>query len=71
MSRPVSLPKTVHAEVFRLHGAGVGCRRIVRRLERMGVWTTKSSVHRLLRGHPPYQNELDQLPLHDNPHQAY
>ena len=56
MSRPASLPRTVHAEVFRLHGAGVGCRRIVSQLERLGVWTTKSSVHRLLRGQPPYES---------------
>ncbi len=33
---------------------GYGCRRIVRSLEEAGVFTTRSSVSRLLNGQPPY-----------------
>lgn len=47
-----------HAEeigtVFRLNAEGQGCRRIVRSLATDGIFTTKSSVHRLIRGLPPY-----------------
>jgi len=39
---------------FRLQAQGHGCRRIATLLEDQGVFTTKSSVNRLLRGLPPY-----------------
>ena len=52
--RPASIPQWAFGEVFRLHGLGYGCRRIVRSLEEAGVFTTRSSVSRLLNGQPPY-----------------
>ena len=36
-----------------------GCRSIVRSLEAAGVFTTKSSVHRLIHGQAPYQEAND------------
>ena len=54
--RPTSIPQWAFGEVFRLHSLGYGCRRIVRSLEEAGVFTTRSSVSRLLNGQPPYAN---------------
>ena len=54
MTRSASIPQTLVPEVLRLQGEGLGARRIARSLERLGCWTTKSSVHRLLTGQPPY-----------------
>ena len=52
--RPTSIPQWAFGEVFRLHGLGYGCRRIVKSLEEAGVFTTRSSVSRLLNGQLPY-----------------
>ena len=52
--RPASIPEWALGEVFRLRELGYGCRRIVRSLEEAGVFTTRSSVSRLLNGQPPY-----------------
>ena len=52
--RPASIPRWAFGEVFRLRDLGYGCRRIVRSLEEAGVFTTRSSVSRLLNGQPPY-----------------
>ena len=52
--RPTSIPIWAFGEVFRLRDLGYGCRRIVRSLEEAGVFTTRSSVSRLLNGQPPY-----------------
>jgi len=52
--RPASIPEWAFGEVFRLRDLGYGCRRIVRSLEEAGVFTTRSSVYRLLNGQPPY-----------------
>ena len=52
--RPTSIPQWAFGEVFRLHSLGYGCRRIVRSLEEAGVFTTRSSVSRLLNGQLPY-----------------
>ena len=52
--RPASIPEWAFGEVFRLHSLGYGCRRIVRSLEEAGVFTTRSSVSRLLNGQLPY-----------------
>ena len=52
--RPASIPQWAFGEVFRLRDLGYGCRRIVRSLEEAGVFTTRSSVSRLLNGQPPY-----------------
>ena len=51
--RPTSIPQWAFGEVFRLHGLGYGCRRIVKSLEEAGVFTTRCSVSRLLTGQPP------------------
>ena len=56
LGRPVSIPVEAYDEVFRLHAAGLGYRRIATRLESIGVYTTKSSVERLLKGQSPYFN---------------
>jgi hypothetical protein len=56
--RPVSIPESAFAECFRLHGEGHGYRRIADLLAGQGVYTTKSSVERLIRGLPPYTGRL-------------
>ena len=56
--RPASIPEWAFGEVFRLHSLGYGCRRIVRSLEEAGVFTTRSSVSRLLNGQTPYALSL-------------
>ena len=48
--RPASIPRWAFGEVFRLQDLGYGCRRIVRSLEEAGIFTTRSSVSRLLNG---------------------
>ena len=52
--RSASIPVEFHDAAFRLHAEGHGCRTIARLLEDQGVYTTKSSVYRLLTGQPPY-----------------
>jgi hypothetical protein len=52
--RPTSIPQWAFGEVYRLRDLGYGCRRIVRSLEEAGVFTTRSSVSRLLNGQLPY-----------------
>ena len=46
--RPTSIPQWAFGEVFRLNNDGYGCRKIVRLLENLGIYTTRSSVSRLL-----------------------
>ena len=46
--RPTSIPQWAFGEVFRLRDLGYGCRKIVRLLENLGIYTTRSSVSRLL-----------------------
>jgi len=46
--RPASIPQWAFGEVFRLNSDGYGCRKIVRLLENLGIYTTRSSVSRLL-----------------------
>ena len=43
--------------MFRLRAKGHGYRRIANLLADQGVFTTKSSVERLVRGLPPYEGE--------------
>ena len=52
--RPASIPRWAFGEVFHLHASGQGCRKIARQLEDKGIYTTRSSVARLLLGRPPY-----------------
>ena len=59
--RPASIPEWAFGEVFRLRDLGYGCRRIVRSLEEAGVFTTRSSVSRLLNGQPPYSDVASQV----------
>ena len=54
--RPQSIPVAAHESVFRMHSMGYGSRRIARVLEDMGVYSTKSSVSRLLLGQGAYQS---------------
>jgi len=54
--RPASIPQWAFGEVFRLRDLGYRCRWIVKSLEEAGVFTTRSSVSRLLNGQPPYAN---------------
>ena len=56
MTRPASIPPRVFPTVLSLAEAGLGVRRIAKMLEKHQVWTTRSSVHRLLTGQPPYQD---------------
>jgi len=55
--RKASIPKWAHEDVFRLHGEGHGCRKIVRLLEGQGIYATKSSVSRLLLGQGTYPDQ--------------
>ena len=52
--RPRSIPAWVWPEVFRLREQGLGYRRVAAGLVSLKVWTTKSSVERLVKGKPPY-----------------
>ena len=52
--RPASIPRSAFADVLRWHGQGFGCRRIAPLLEKRQVFTTRSSIHRLLKGQSPY-----------------
>ena len=42
-------------EAFRLYAEGHGYRMLASRLADLGVWTTRGSVERLIKGLPPYQ----------------
>ena len=53
--RPQSIPPWAWPEVFRLREQGLGYRRVAAALLSLKVWTTKSSVERLIKGLPPYQ----------------
>lgn len=52
--RPQSIPPEAWAECFRLYGLGYGYRAVAHRLGELEVFTTKSSVARLIRGERPY-----------------
>ena len=52
--RHASIPREAHAATLKLHTDGHGYQKIARLLEDLGVFTTKSSVFRLLKGLPPY-----------------
>ena len=52
--RTASISESAFGDVLRWHGQGYGCRRIARLLEGIGVFASKSSVERLIRGQPPY-----------------
>ncbi len=52
--RPESIPQSMWPTVFTLHGQGLGYRRVADALIPRGVFTTKSSVERLIKGKPPY-----------------
>ena len=54
MGRHQSIPRERFSSVFQWYAQGLGYRRIVVQLETQGVYTTKSSVVRLIRGLPPY-----------------
>ena len=52
--RPQSIPPDFWGLVFQLYGAGLGYRAIATHLNKLGTFTTKSSVERLIKGRPPY-----------------
>ena len=52
--RQQSIPEFAYDDVRRWRAQGYGCRKIVKLLEGLGIYTGKSSVDRLLRGQPPY-----------------
>ena len=53
--RKRSIPEWVWGDAFRLYSEGCGYRRVAARLADLGVWTTRGSVERLIKGLPPYQ----------------
>ena len=52
--RKRSIPERVWGDVFRLYSEGHGYRMVATRLADLGVWTTRGSVERLIKGLPPY-----------------
>ena len=54
LGRPQAIPPKVYGEVTRLHSLGYGYQRIVSMVAGQGVYATKSSVARLIRGQAPY-----------------
>ena len=52
--RPQAIPPTAYQEVFQLRSLGMGFRKIATALEAKGIFTSRSSVERLVRGQPPY-----------------
>ena len=53
--RKRSIPERVWGDVFRLHSQGHGYGTVAARLADLGVWTSRGSVERLIKGLPPYQ----------------
>ena len=53
--RKRSIPERVWGEAFRLYAEGQGYRMVATRLADLGVFTTRGSVERLIKGLPPYQ----------------
>lgn len=54
--RPRAIPPAAYGLVFTLYGQALGYRAIADRLAEMRLcYPTKSSVHRLICGLPPYQ----------------
>ena len=52
--RKRSIPERVWGDAFRLYSEGHGNRMLASRLADLGVWTTRGSVERLIKGLPPY-----------------
>ena len=52
--RPQSIPAEIWPEVIRLHGLGLGYRRVADALIPLKIWTTKSSVERLIKRRMSY-----------------
>ena len=48
------IPETAWPEVLQLRRTGLGYQRIANELEKLGVWTTRGSVERLLKGRGTY-----------------
>ena len=57
--RAPSIPSSAFQQVFDLHSRGLGVYRIAAELAGQGVFTTRSSVDRLLRRQAPYQGAHD------------
>ena len=52
--RRASIPDAFIGKVRQWHEKGYGCRKIAQLLQPHQVFTTKSSVDRLIHGKPPY-----------------
>ena len=52
--RPRSIPSSAYSVCFRLYSQGFGYRRIAEILEGQGVFTTRGSVERLVKGRGTY-----------------
>ena len=53
---PRSIPPALFGTVFSLYSRGWGFRRIAAALMALGAVTSKSSVERLVKGRPPYED---------------
>ena len=53
--RPRSIPPEAYGKVFLWYSQGFGYQRIAERLEHVGVFTTRGSVERLIKGRGTYQ----------------
>ena len=54
-----SIPPQMWPKVFELYAQGLGYRRVANALILLKIGTSKSSVERLLKRRPPYQNKRE------------
>ena len=57
--RPRAIPEALFVRVLRLKLSGMGYQGIADELNRLGVGTSRGSVERLVKGRPPYQDEME------------
>ena len=64
--RHKSIPEAYFVKALRLKLTGLGYQRVAEELERYGVYTSRGSVERLVKGLPPYHeySALTASPLH-------
>ncbi len=59
--RKRSIPEWVWGDALRLYSQGHGYGTVAARLAELGVFTTRGSVERLIKGLPPYQDRRPSL----------
>ena len=59
--RKRSIPERVWGDALRLYSQGHGYGMVASRLADLGVWTSRGSVERLIKGRPPYQGRRNQF----------